>query len=250
MLRLMRGLKSLIAGSLLMVMLTPGATGGKDYAAARADMIKAVEAMARDTGRYTGRPVLDAAVMQALHKVPRHEFVPESMGDAAYLNRALPIGHDQTISQPYIVALMTDLAQVAPGDRVLEIGTGSGYQAAILAELGVEVYSIEIVRELGRRAADVLTELGYDNLHLRIGDGYQGWPEAAPFAAIIVTAAPPEIPQALVDQLAVGGRMVVPVGPQGTSQTLKVIEKQADGEISTREVIPVGFVPMVKPEDG
>lgn len=218
---------------------------GKDFSDARAEMVKEVEAMARETGTYTGRPGLDRAVLQALGNVPRHRFVPDSLRDAAYLNRALPIGHDQTISQPFIVALMTDLAAVNAGDRVLEIGTGSGYQAAVLAELGAEIYSIEIVPELGRQAAEILEKLGYDNLHLRIGDGYKGWPEAAPFSAIIVTAAPENIPQALIDQLAVGGKMVVPVGPASRTQTLTVITKQANGSTTSREIVPVGFVPMI-----
>ena len=235
---------SLTAGLLLLVGVTV-VMAEKDYSNARAEMVSEVEAMARETGTYTGRPGLDSAVLQALNNVPRHRFVPDSLQDAAYLNRALPIGHDQTISQPFIVALMTDLAAVSTGDRVLEIGTGSGYQAAILAELGAEVYSIEIVPELGRQAGDVLGKLGYENLHLRIGDGYKGWPEAAPFSAIIVTAAPESIPQTLIDQLAAGGKMVVPVGPASRTQTLTVITKQADGSTSSREIVPVGFVPMI-----
>ena len=220
-----------------------------DYAAARADMVAAVEAMARESGPFTGRPVLAESVMDALATVPRHRFMPADRQDVAYLNRALPIGHDQTISQPYIVALMTDLARLAPGDKVLEIGTGSGYQAAILAELGAEVYSIEIVPELGREAAKTLEQLGYNDLHLRIGNGYEGWPEAAPFDAIIVTAAPPQVPPALKEQLATGGRMVIPVGPVSGRQTLQVITREADGNTHTREVVPVGFVPMVKEAD-
>lgn len=248
MLRVMRAILNCLVTSLLVI--TPTAVmADADYAAARAEMVRSVEAMARDTGTYTGRRVLSDAVIRALANVPRHRFVPDNMRDNAYLNRALPIGHDQTISQPFIVALMTDLAGINTGDRVLEIGTGSGYQAAVLAELGAEVYSIEIVEALGRQAAEVLKQLDYENIHLRIGDGYKGWPEAAPFAAIIVTAAPESIPQALVDQLAPGARMVVPVGPEARTQTLMVIEKQADGSTTTRDVIPVGFVPMVKPED-
>lgn len=220
-----------------------------DYAAARADMVAAVEAMARESGPFTGHHVLAEPVIAALATVPRHRFVPADRQAGAYLNRALPIGHDQTISQPYIVALMTHLARLAPGDKVLEIGTGSGYQAAILAEVGAEVYSIELVPELGREAANTLAQLGYDDLHLRIGNGYEGWPEAAPFDAIIVTAAPPQVPQALKDQLATGGRMVIPVGPEGGRQTLQVITKEADGSMHTRDVVPVGFVPMVKDTD-
>ncbi len=221
----------------------------QDYSAARAEMVSAVETMARQSGPFTGHPVLAEPVMQALGKVPRHRFVPDELRHAAYRNRALPIGHDQTISQPYIVALMSDLAMLEAGDKVLEIGTGSGYQAAILAELGVEVYSIEIIPELGREARQTLEQLGYEDLHLRIGDGYQGWPEAAPFDAILVTAAPPEIPQALIDQLATNGRMVIPVGPVSGEQTLKVIGKQADGSTRSREIVPVGFVPMTRGDE-
>jgi len=221
----------------------------ENYAAARADMVTAVEAMARESGPFTGHAVLAEPVMEALATVPRHRFVPADRQDVAYLNRALPIGHDQTISQPYIVALMTDLAHLSPGDKVLEIGTGSGYQAAILAELGAEVYSIEIVPELGREAANTLEQLGYNNLHLRIGNGYEAWPEAAPFDAIIVTAAPPQVPPALKEQLATGGRMVIPVGPVSGPQTLQVISKEANGSTQSREVVPVGFVPMVKEAD-
>lgn len=217
--------------------------------AERDRMVDEVSAQARDTGVYTGRSRFDERVLDALRRVPRHAFVPAAQKSSAYLNRALPIGHDQTISQPFVVALMTELAAVEADDRVLEVGTGSGYQAAILAELSDSVYSIELLPGLGRRAASILTELGYDDIELRIGDGYQGWPEAAPFDAIIVTAAPPEVPEALVEQLAVGGRMVVPVGEQGRAQTLQLLVKQADGSIETRDVIPVGFVPMVRPDD-
>ena len=234
---------------LLIMMMAATVMAADDYVAARADMVAAVEAMARESGPFTGHPVLAEPVMDALATVPRHRFVPADRQAVAYLNRALPIGHDQTISQPYIVALMTDLARLEPDDKVLEIGTGSGYQAAILAAVGAEVYSIEIVPELGREAADTLEQLGYNDLHLRIGNGYEGWPEAAPFDAIIVTAAPPQVPQALKDQLATGGRMVIPVGPVSGRQTLQVITREADGSSRTREVVPVGFVPMVREAD-
>lgn len=220
-----------------------------DFAEHRQSMIKEIETMARDTAAYTGRHSFDKRVIDALGRVPRHELVPDDVRSLAYANRALPIGHGQTISQPYIVALMTDLARIEPDHKVLEIGTGSGYQAAVLAELASEVYTIEIVEPLGKQARTDLERLGYDNVHVRIGDGYKGWPEQAPFDAILVTAAPKEVPQALIDQLATGGRMVVPVGPQGANQTLKVLEKDGDGEVSSREVLPVGFVPMVPGND-
>lgn len=190
--------------------------------------------------------IRDERVLAALRSVPRHEFVPESQRPWAYYDEALPIGHQQTISQPYVVALMTELLSCAPGDRVLEIGTGSGYQAAVLAEIGCDVYSIEIVPELGESAAATLRQFGYA-AHTRIGDGYVGWPEAAPFAGIIVTAAPEAVPGALIEQLAVDGRMVIPVGPTGGVQQLMLLRKRPDGGLDEEAVIPVRFVPMVRP---
>lgn len=181
-------------------------------------------------------------VLDALLKVPRHKFVPASHRNLAYENRALPIAHEQTISQPYIVGYMTEAAAIAPGDRVLEIGTGSGYQAAVLAELAKEVYSIEIVPPLADSARNLLRELGYKNVQVKTGNGYLGWPEYAPFDAIIVTAAPDEVPQALVAQLAVGGTMVIPVG-SGFQQM--VIITRSESGVFERRTIPVAFVPMV-----
>jgi protein-L-isoaspartate(D-aspartate) O-methyltransferase len=181
-------------------------------------------------------------VLDALLKVPRHKFVPASHRNLAYEDRALPIAHEQTISQPYIVGYMTEAADIAPGERVLEIGTGSGYQAAVLAELAKEVYSIEIVPSLADNARNLLRELGYKNVQVKTGNGYLGWPEHAPFDAIIVTAAPDEVPQALVDQLAVGGTMVVPVGSQ--FQEMVIITRSESGVVE-RRTIPVAFVPMV-----
>jgi protein-L-isoaspartate(D-aspartate) O-methyltransferase len=183
-------------------------------------------------------------VLAALLRVPRHRFVPADIRSLAYEDRPLPIGFDQTISQPHVVAFMTEVVRLKPGDRVLEIGTGSGYQAAILAELVQEVDTIEIIPELASRAAAVLRDLGYRNVRTRVGDGYLGWPERAPFDAIVVTAAPPEVPMALVEQLAVGGRMVVPVGTG--VQELRLITRRADGT-TEKSLIPVRFVPMVKP---
>lgn len=184
----------------------------------------------------------DERVLDAIGSVLRHEMVPRAQRRFAYENRPLPIGHRQTISQPYVVALMTQLAELREGEKVLEVGTGSGYQAAVLAELGVEVYSIEIVEPLGRRAAARLEQMGYaDRVHTRIGDGYRGWPEEAPFDAIVITAAPPEIPEPLLEQLAVGGRMVVPVGE--AHQQLFVIERTETG-YDRQPNIAVRFVPM------
>jgi protein-L-isoaspartate(D-aspartate) O-methyltransferase len=187
------------------------------------------------------RGVRDPRVLEAMRAVERHRFVPAPLRDQAYQDRPLPIGHGQTISQPYIVALMTEAARVGPGARVLEIGTGSGYQAAVLSLLAGEVASIEIVEPLAQEAADRLAALGYRNVTVRAGDGYRGWPERAPFDAILVTAAPPEIPQPLLDQLAVGGRLVAPVGER--DQELVVVTRTAAG-LGRRRLLPVRFVPM------
>jgi protein-L-isoaspartate(D-aspartate) O-methyltransferase len=188
------------------------------------------------------RGVTDARVLQAMRRVRRHALVSPQYADRAYGDHPLPIGHGQTISQPYIVAAMTEAAQISPGDKVLEVGTGSGYQAAVLAELGADVYSIEIVEPLALQTMERLRDLGYTGLHLRIGDGYRGWPEAAPFDAIIVTAAPSEVPQPLIDQLARGGRLVIPVGDY--EQYLQVIRKDAAGTLTTENLFEVRFVPM------
>lgn len=188
------------------------------------------------------RGVTAPAVLTAMELVPRHLFVPGSERPQAYEDHPLPIGAGQTISQPYIVALMTSLLELEPDDRVLEVGTGSGYQAAVLARLAKEVYSIEIVPSLAKRARQTLEGLGYKNIHVRIGDGYQGWPDRGPFDAIIVTAAPPRIPEPLIRQLKTGGKMVIPVG--NTYQDLQVLTKRADGGFDRSNVLPVRFVPM------
>ena len=201
--------------------------------------------MARDTGAATGRPTFSDTVLKAMGKVPRHRFVPALHESSAYDNRPLPIGEGQTISQPFIVALMTDFLDPKPGHTVLEVGTGSGYQAAVLAELVAKVYTIEIVEPLGRRAMTLLEQLGYRNVQVRIGDGYNGWPQAAPFDAIVVTAAPAEIPKPLIDQLKPGGRMVIPSG-SSDSQYLLLVEKRADGTVTTKRTLPVRFVPFTR----
>jgi len=225
------------------------ATGGITQAQAqdafesqRKRMVEEIAALARETRLETGRAVLSGRVMAAMAKVPRHEFVPDGEKRNAYANRPLPIGLGQTISQPYIVALMTDLMEVKPGDRVLEIGTGSGYQAAVLAELAGMVYTVEIVEPLAHEARERLKN--YGNVVARTGDGYQGWTEHAPFDAITVTAAPREVPQPLIDQLKPGGRLVVPVGGQAGGQSLLLIEKQPDGKITRRNILAVRFVPL------
>jgi protein-L-isoaspartate(D-aspartate) O-methyltransferase len=193
--------------------------------------------------------ISDPATLAALRAVPRHEFVPEDLRRYAYENAPLPIGREQTISQPYIVATMTQAIRPRPGLRVLEIGTGSGYQAAVLAEAGCRVYSIEILAELAGRARATLARLGYDSVQVRHGDGYLGWPEAAPFDAVVVTAAPETLPRTLLEQLAPGGRLVAPVGGERAGQELVLVEKAADGTLRTRELLPVRFVPMRRPSD-
>jgi protein-L-isoaspartate(D-aspartate) O-methyltransferase len=220
------------------------AQGQDVYEPQRKRMVEEIAELTRETRYETGRASLSERVMQAIARVPRHEFVPASERRNAYANRPLPIGMGQTISQPFIVALMTDLMDVKPGDRVLEIGTGSGYQAALLAELAGTVYTIEIVETLAREAAERLKRLGYRNVETRIGDGYKGWPEHAPFDSIMVTAAPREVPQPLIDQLKPGGRLVVPVGGQAAGQSLLLIEKQPDGRITRRNILAVRFVPL------
>jgi len=210
----------------------PAAPASDPFAAARAHMVER---------QIEARGVTDPRVLAALRKVPRHEFVPAFVRGGAYADSALPLSHGQTISQPYIVAVMTELAALGPDAKVLEVGTGSGYQAAVLAEVAKEVYTIEIIGALAEAAQATLTRLGYGNVAVRHGDGYQGWPEHAPFDAILVTAAPPEVPEPLRQQLAVGGRLVIPVGER--YQELRVIERTAQG-FTERDVFPVRFVPM------
>lgn len=207
-------------------------------------LIQAIKAEIQDTGNLTGHARLSARVLAALRQVPRHAFVPVALQDEAYLNTPLPIGHRQTISQPYIVALMTELLAPQQGQVVLEIGTGSGYQAAVLAGLVQHVYSIEVIPALAQEASERLQQLGYHNVSVRAGDGSLGWPEHAPYDAIIVTAAAHEIPGALIAQLKPGGVLVMPVGSSHFGQNLTVIRKMADGRIQSQAVLPVAFVPI------
>jgi protein-L-isoaspartate(D-aspartate) O-methyltransferase len=223
--------RGLIVALILGAFTALAAAADDQWAAERQRMVETIEAHARSVGGGIGAKGLDARVLAALGSVPRHEFVP---GEASHLAYA----------QPFIVALMTHLLQVQPDHRVLEIGTGSGYQAAVLSRLAGEVYSVEIVAELGRRAARTLSRLGYANVTTRIGDGYQGWAEHAPYDGIMVTAAPDRVPPALVDQLKPGGRLVIPVG--GVFQDLMVIAKAADGTTTTTSIIPVRFVPLTR----
>ena len=211
----------------------------------RRRMVEEIAALAREARAATGRATLSERLLAAMAKVPRHELVPADQRAVAYANRPLPIGLGQTISQPFIVALMTDFMDVKPGDRVLEIGTGSGYQAAVLAELAGTVYTIEIVEPLAREAARRLTALGYRNVVAKVGDGYRGWPEHAPFDSIMVTAAPRAVPQPLIEQLKPGGRLVVPVGGQAAGQELLLIQKNPDGTVTRRTILAVRFVPLI-----
>lgn len=232
-----------------MIMLT-GATElqADEFASRRADMLRSIEADMARHADVMGCSRLSDPVARAMSRVPRHLFVPARLRGHAYDNTPLPIGHGQTISQPTIVALMTELLTVAPGDTVLEVGTGSGYQAAVLAETGAVVHSIEIVPELAVSAGNILEELGYDRVMVYCGDGYAGLPEAAPFDAIMVTAAPPELPAALLRQLKPGGRLVAPVGPMNQTQWLTLWCRLEDGRIEKKMIIPVRFVPMVEGE--
>jgi protein-L-isoaspartate(D-aspartate) O-methyltransferase len=220
-----------------------------DYAQARQALTREIEQYVRDTSLYIDREALDPRVMAAINTVPRHEFVQQQHLPLAYANRPLPIGYGQTISQPYIVALMTDLIKPQPNDRVLELGTGSGYQAAVLAEVTAHVYSIEIIEALGKQAGERLARLGYDNITTRIGDGYYGWKEHAPFDKIVVTAAASHIPPPLVAQLKPGGIMVIPVGSSFLTQQLLLVEKGPDGRVLTRQIAPVKFVPLTGKRD-
>ncbi len=212
-------------------------------------MVDRVAELMEATAPETGIEKLDSRVRRALEEVPRHRFVPEKMRRQAYADTALKIGYGQTISQPFIVALMTQLAEVSPDASVLEVGTGSGYQAAILGKLARRVHSIEIVPELAQRAASVLGELGYPNVEVRCSDGSEGWPELAPFDAILITAAGPEPPPPLIEQLAPGGRMVLPLGHPFQSQDLVLMRKQSDGAIEVVRELPVAFVPLTHRND-
>jgi protein-L-isoaspartate(D-aspartate) O-methyltransferase len=239
-----RSVLSLFQAGILLVVFVGNAWGLDQYQEARRKMVQAIEADVGATSLYIDRKDLDPRVMSAMASVERHRFVPPAEISLAYANRPLPIGHGQTISQPYIVALMTDLIGVGRNDRVLEIGTGSGYQAAVLAEMGAEVFTIEIIEPLAEEAAERLKQLRYDRVHTRQGDGYYGWQEEAPFDAIVVTAAADHIPPPLIRQLKPGGTMVIPVGSRFLVQQLVLVEKDSGGSIKTRQILPVRFVPL------
>ena len=206
----------------------------------RREMVAAIRAIAEHMAPQIGKTALDERVLRAMAKVPRHEFVPVEVHQYAYLNRPIPIGFDKTISQPLMVAVMTDLLELKPDDALLEIGTGLGYQCAVLAELASRVYSVEIIDELAQRARRRLKQQGYTNVEVRIGNGYAGWPEHAPFDKVIVTAAPDLIPPPLINQLKAGGRMVIPVGLL-RAQQLVVVQKDLNGRVITKEIMPVLF---------
>lgn len=229
---------------LMLLALLWGQTEAQDWQAARQIMINEIKADVVDTARYIGKSKLDDRVMDVMARVPRHKFVPRDQQSYSYENRPLSIGYGQTISQPYIVALMTDLLQPHEEDVMLEVGTGSGYQAAVLSYLVKKVYSMEIIPELAVRARKQIKEVGINNVVIRSGDGFFGWPEKGPFDGIIVTAVGSQIPPPLIKQLTPGGRMIIPVGDRFSVQYLLLIEKDSNGTISTRQVLPVSFVPL------
>ncbi len=221
-------------------------SAGEDYAKRRREMVREIEQDVTLTSSSLRKAALDKKVVDALLKVPRHEFVPADQREFAYENRPLPIGYGQTISQPYIVAIMTDLLKLEPAHRVLEIGTGSGYQAAILAELVSDVYTIEIIGALADQAKERFKRLGYAKIKTHFGDGYYGWETFAPFDAIVVTAAADHIPPPLIKQLKPGGRMIIPVGGKFTVQQLVLIEKDHENKVTLRQILPVQFVPLTR----
>jgi protein-L-isoaspartate(D-aspartate) O-methyltransferase len=229
---------------LALLLFSSQAIAEDDFQQRRQELVNIIKADVVSTRDFLGQEMLDERVLDAIGKVPRHEFVPESERSYAYENRPLPIGYGQTISQPYIVAIMTELLKPKETDRVLEVGTGSGYQAAILAELVDSVYTIEIIEELSQKAADNLKRAGYANVHTRTGDGYYGWETEAPFDGIVVTAVASHIPPPLIKQLKPGGRMIIPVSAQFMTQYLVLVTKAIDGKISTQQIIPVRFVPL------
>lgn len=237
-------MKAVIVVIGVIVFIIGAAAADDEHARARGRMVAQIAATAVQIGAESTRTRFDSRVMDVMGSVARHRFVPVDQAPYAYENRPLPIGYGQTISQPYIVALMTDLMNTRSGDKVLEIGTGSGYQAAILAELGAQVFTIEIVEPLGRQATERLKQSGYKNVSVRVGDGYYGWQAQAPFDAIIVTAAASHVPPPLVQQLKPGGKMVIPVGSPFLTQHLMLVEKGTDGSVSSRQILPVRFVPL------
>jgi protein-L-isoaspartate(D-aspartate) O-methyltransferase len=229
---------------LLICIWISSSSAADDYNAARGSMIALIEQDVRETSSYLEKSALDERILKSLKAVPRHRFVPANLRGRAYENRPLPIGYGQTISQPYIVAIMTDLIAPKAGHKALEIGTGSGYQAAVLSRLVDRVYTMEIVEPLGKQATERLKQLGYDNIEVSIADGYYGWKAHAPFDIIIVTAAASHIPPPLIEQLKPGGKMIIPVGSRFMTQQLLLVDKNVEKEITVRQILPVRFVPL------
>ncbi len=242
-------LRSLIPFVCLAALWAAPAAADDGWAEARAYMVRVIEAHADSLAPTPTTRLISPEVLDVMNSVPRHRFVPETYRDDAYADTPLPIGHGQTISQPFLVALMTELLDVGPEATVLEIGTGSGYQAAVLSPLVTEVCSMEIIAPLGESAAERLAALGYDNVRARIGDGYMGWPDCGPFDGITVTAAAGHVPPPLVQQLKPGGRMVIPVGDVYGPQYLTLVEKDAAGRVTSRQLLPVRFVPLTRPRE-
>ncbi|MGZ8238549.1 MAG: protein-L-isoaspartate(D-aspartate) O-methyltransferase [Methylobacter sp.] len=244
----MRRIKHLIfwltIAGIILLLFSSHVIAEDDFFRQRQALVTVIKSQVKRTSDFLSREALDERVVETLLKVPRHEFVRDSDRPYAYDNRPLSIGYGQTISQPYIVAVMTDLLKLKKTDRVLEVGTGSGYQAAILAELADSVYTLEIIEPLARQAEKNLKRAGYDAVHTRTGDGYYGWEEVAPFDGIVVTAVASHIPPPLIKQLKPGGRMVIPVGAQFMTQYLVLVTKDADGKITTQQILPVSFVPL------
>lgn len=234
----------LLIVAILLALISGAVAAEDDFLKQRRAMVEVIQAEVVQTADYLGHKTLEPQVVEALRKVPRHEFVSQENRPYAYANTPLPIGHGQTISQPYIVAVMTDLLRLKPNAKALEIGTGSGYQAAVLAEIASDVYSIEIIEALAQSAQERLQRLVYRNVHTRSGDGYYGWQEAAPFDAIVVTAAASHIPPPLIKQLKPGGRMIIPIGDRFNVQQLVLVEKSRDNKVTTRQMLPVAFVPL------
>ena len=242
----LRRLLGLVACFAASIGLPTAAVSEADDVARRVQMVRVIESQARYAGEALKSRRFDPRILEAMGRVPRHRFVPESLRDSAYADRPLPIGYGQTISQPFIVALMAELIDPEPQDKVLEVGTGSGYHAAVLAELVDTVCSIEIIPELGESAARRLKDLDYANIRTRVGDGYYGWPDCGPFDGIVVTASASHVPPPLVKQLKPGGRMVIPVGGPFVVQHLMLVEKLPDGSVITRQLLPVRFVPLLR----
>lgn len=238
------GTKVLLGAILLVALVGASVADERDWSRLRSELVSAIEGDVRDTARYLGRSRLDDRVLAAIGRVPRHELVPEDQRRYAYENRPLPIGYGQTISQPYIVAIMTDLIDPQPDDVVLEVGTGSGYQAAVLAEVVGRVCSMEIIPQLADRARKDLTRIGYGSIRTRKGDGYYGWPECGPFDGIVVTAGASHVPPPLIEQLKPGAKLIIPVGSRFLTQQLLLVGKDAQGQVTTRQVLPVRFVPL------